>query len=96
VYVVRQGEQAERYAEGIAEELRDAGFTVSLHCGGGSFKSQMKKADASGARFAAIIGDDEAAAHALTLKPLRTSGEQARFDLSHAIARLRERDDTNT
>ena len=33
-----------------------------LHCGGGSFKSQMKKADASGARYAVIVGDDEAGA----------------------------------
>ena len=42
-------------------DLRDAGLSVVLHCGGGSFKSQMKRADASGARYAVIIGDDEAA-----------------------------------
>ena len=44
VYVVRQGEAAERYAERIAEQMRDSGLKVVLHCGGGSFKSQMKKA----------------------------------------------------
>ena len=60
-----------------------------LHCGGGSFKSQMKKADASGAIFAVIIGDDEAAAGEVSLKPLRESGdEQKRVkvdDLADAI-----------
>ena len=71
VYLVRQGETAERYAEGVAERMRDAGLSVVLHCGGGSFKTQMKKADASGARYAAIIGDDEARAGEVTLKPLR-------------------------
>ena len=96
VYLVRQGEQAERYGERIAEELRDAGLAVSLHCGGGSFKSQMKKADTSGARFAVIIGDDEAAAGELTLKPLRTSAEQVRLGLEHALERLRQSDITKT
>jgi histidyl-tRNA synthetase len=71
VYLLRQGEAAERYAERVAERMRDAGLRVVLHCGAGSFKSQMKKADASGARYAAIIGDDEAAAGNLTLKALR-------------------------
>ena len=55
-----------------------------LHCGGGSFKSQMKKADASGARFALIIGDDEAAAGEVTLKPLREMGEQVRMTVDEA------------
>ena len=41
-----------------------------------SFKSQMKKADASGARYAVIVGDDEAAAQELTLKPLSTGEQQ--------------------
>jgi histidyl-tRNA synthetase len=45
----------------VAEGLRDRGIDVLFHCGGGSFKSQMKKADASGAGFAVIVGDDEAA-----------------------------------
>jgi histidyl-tRNA synthetase len=44
---------------------------VLLHCGGGSFKSQLKKADASGAEFAVIIGDDEALADEVQLKALR-------------------------
>ena len=53
---------ATRLAWQAAEQLRDAGLSVVFHCGGGSFKSQMKKADASRARFAVIVGEDEAAA----------------------------------
>ena len=80
VYVVHQGEQAAKLAFRAGERLRDTGFAVHLHCGGGSFKSQMKKADASGAALAAIVGDDEAAANQVTLKPLREAGEQRRID----------------
>ena len=89
VYVVRQGARAERYAEQVAEGLRDAGLAVTLHCGGGSFKSQMRKADASGARFAAILGDDEADRGALTLKALRAATGQASVTLAEAIALAR-------
>jgi histidyl-tRNA synthetase len=78
VYVVHQGEQASRFAFRAAEALRDGGFAVHYHCGGGSFKSQMKKADASGALLAAIVGDDEAAANQITLKHLRDEAEQRR------------------
>ncbi len=85
VYLVHQGEAADRMAPGAAEQLRDAGLDVVLHCGGGGFKSQMKKADASGARFAVILGDDEAAANVLTVKPLRTTGEQQKLPLSAAV-----------
>ena len=75
VYLVHQGEAASRMAPRVAEGLRDQGIDVLFHCGGGSFKSQMKKADASGAAFAVIIGDDEAAAGEVTLKHLRQSPE---------------------
>lgn len=78
VYLVHQGELADAMASVLAEQLRDAGLRVVLHCGGGSFKSQMKKADGSGARYALIIGDDEAQAGQATLKPLRGDGEQVR------------------
>ncbi|MDD4964782.1 MAG: histidine--tRNA ligase [Gallionella sp.] len=77
VYVVHQGALAAPFAHQIAEQLRDANLRVVLHCGGGSFKSQMKKADASGANFAVVIGDDEVQANQVTLKPLR-GGEQQR------------------
>jgi len=77
-YLVHQGELADSFAGTVAEQLRDKGLNVVLHCGGGSFKSQMKKADGSGAVCAIIIGDDEANAGQVTLKPLRGGGDQVR------------------
>jgi len=74
VYLVHHGEDASRLAFRVAEGLRDQAIDVLLHCGGGSFKSQMKKADGSGATFAVIIGDDEASTGEAQLKPLREEG----------------------
>ncbi len=88
VYVVHQGEAAAEFSWKVAESLRDNGLKVVLHSGGGNFKAQMKKADASGARFAAIIGDDEAAAGQISIKPLREAAEQIRVDLAGAAALL--------
>ncbi|MDP3482269.1 MAG: histidine--tRNA ligase [Sulfuricella sp.] len=84
VYLVHQGDAANKFAVGAAEQLRDQGLHVLLHCGGGSFKSQMKKADASGARYALIVGDDEAGAGEVSLKPLRELGEQMRMTVDAA------------
>ncbi|HLU77247.1 MAG TPA: histidine--tRNA ligase [Burkholderiales bacterium] len=81
VYIVHQGEQAGRLAFTVAEALRSLGFTVTQHCGGGSFKSQMKKADGSGAHIAVVIGDDEAAAHEVSVKPLREERGQWRVSV---------------
>jgi histidyl-tRNA synthetase len=89
VYVVHQGEQAQNLAWRIAEDLRDGGLRVLLHCGGGSFKSQMKKADGSGAVCAVIIGDDEVVANVAMLKPLR-GGEQQRVGLEDLQQKIRE------
>ena len=77
VYLVHQGDAASRMAPRVAEGLRDQGVDVIFNCGGGSFKSQMKKADASGAAYAVIIGDDEASVGEVTLKPLRTDGDKS-------------------
>jgi histidyl-tRNA synthetase len=87
-YIVHVGELADKIAFKVAEQLHDAGLSAVLHCGGGSFKSQMKKADASGARYAVIIGDDEAAAGQASLKPLRGEGEQVRVNLDGLAGRL--------
>jgi histidyl-tRNA synthetase len=84
VFVVHSGEAAELVAWRLAEEWRDAGKKVVLGAGG-SFKSQMKKADASGARYAAIIGDDEVTSKRVTLKPLRGGGEQKTLDPAQAL-----------
>ena len=87
-FVVHAGEAASREAWRLGERLRDAGHSCVLGAGG-SFKSQMKKADASGARFAIILGDDEIAAGKLTLKPLRGGGEQSLVTPEEALSRLR-------
>lgn len=79
IYLINVGEAAARQALSVAETLRDAGHAVSMHAGGGSFKSQMKKADKSGARYALIIGDDEVASGEVCIKPLREAGEQVRY-----------------
>ena len=77
-YVVSQGEGTGEFALLLAEALRAQGHAVVQHAGGGSFKSQMKKADASGARFALIVGEDELKAGEVTVKPLRGAGAQFR------------------
>ncbi|QJR15702.1 histidine--tRNA ligase [Usitatibacter palustris] len=86
-FVAHAGEGAAREAWRVSEKLRDAGLAVVLG-NGGSFKSQMKKADASGARFALILGDEELAEGKVTLKALRTEEAQARVSLEAAISRL--------
>jgi histidyl-tRNA synthetase len=64
----------------------DGGWRVVQHCGGGSFKSQLRKADASGALVAVILGEEEATAGEATVKPLREQRDQVRV----AIERLCE------
>jgi len=81
VYIVHQGELAQRPAFRIADALRGAGYDVLFHCGGGSFKSQMKRADACGAPLAVIIGDDEAREGSASLKFLREDAPQQRIPL---------------
>ncbi len=82
IYLVNVGELAQKHAFGLAETLRNDGLNVVLHAGGGSFKSQMKKADRSGAKYAAILGDDEATTGEVSLKPLLNPGEQKRCNAS--------------
>jgi histidyl-tRNA synthetase len=89
-YLVNQGEDAARFAFRVAETLRDRGFLVLHHCGGGSFKSQMKKADASGASVAVIVGDDEARAGEVSIKPLREAREQFRIGIEALADALAE------
>lgn len=72
VYLVQQGAGAPAYALKLAKQLRDAGWSVLQHAGEASFKSQMKKADGSGAKFAVIVGEDEMAAGTATVKALRS------------------------
>ncbi|MDX5373694.1 MAG: histidine--tRNA ligase [Pseudomonadaceae bacterium] len=78
LYLCAFGEAAELAGLGLAERLRDAipGLRLLVNAGGGSFKSQFKKADKSGARFALILGEDELAARVVGCKPLRDDAEQ--------------------
>ncbi len=89
VYVVHQGALASRMASRVAEQMRDADLRVVMHCGGGSFKSQMKKADASGARVAVVIGDDEAQAGQVSVKPMQ-GGEQIRVSVEQLNATIQQ------
>ena len=77
-YAVVPSDAALGQAMPVVEALRGRGISVLLHAGGGSFKSQMKKADASGAQYALIFGDDELAQGAVTLKPLREAAREQR------------------
>jgi histidyl-tRNA synthetase len=87
-YIVHAGKRAGVLARRVAETLRDHGAAVVLHAGGGSFKSQMKKADASGARLAVIVGDDEAAAGTVAIKTLREGGEQITVPVADLVPRF--------
>ncbi len=90
VYVVTVGDAAQETAFRCVQALRDrfAGARIEQHAGGGSFRSQMKKADRSGARLALIWGEDEVAAGSVTLKPLRGDGEQQTLPLSQLDSAL--------
>lgn len=84
VYTVAVGDGVYNRALAITEAVRDEVPTVVIktHVGGGSFKSQMKKADKSGAQYAMLMGEDEVAANKVTIKPLRSGGEQIQLDIS--------------
>ena len=88
-YVVHQGEMAGEMAGLLAEGLRDQGLSALLDCGGGSFKSQMKRADASGASFAVILGDNEASTGLATLKSLR-GGEQVSVPVDELSEKIKQ------
>jgi len=80
-YMVMVGDQTLTAGMVLAEKIRHSNpeFNLICHCGGGGFKSQMKKADRSGARWAFIIGDDELKMGTVTMKWLREHGEQRSF-----------------
>lgn len=92
VYLVLNGKQGIRRGMLFADELRTDvhGLKILANCGGGSFKSQFKRADRSGARIALVLGDDEAASGQVTLKPLRGEGEQEVLSQQLVAARLNE------
>ncbi|MGO2133003.1 MAG: histidine--tRNA ligase [Halomonas sp.] len=83
-YLLPMSEATEPTALLLAERLRDAlpELSLQLHCGGGSFKSRIKKADRSGARLALLIGEDELARGSVAVKFLREDREQ--LDIAQA------------
>jgi histidyl-tRNA synthetase len=96
VYIVAVGEGTLRRAFAIAEDLRDkvTGIQVELNLGGGSFKSQLKRADKSNAEYALILGEQEIADGRIGLKPLRSTEDQSSIaisELAETLARLKEK-----
>ncbi len=93
VYLVSFGENVESWTWHVAKELRQHQLRVILHCGGGSIKNQMKKANSSRARFAVIIGDAEEQGQSVTLKDMhgndsRDSSQQQTMSLDSAIGKI--------
>ena len=89
-YLVAVGDQAQIAAPMLAERLRDAVPALRLvaHCGGGSFKSQFKKADKSGARFALVLGEAELERQVVGVKSLRAEAEQLELSWDQLAAFL--------
>ncbi|MEW8506319.1 MAG: histidine--tRNA ligase [Candidatus Thiodiazotropha sp.] len=92
VYLVMMGDRASREGVLLAERLRSGlpWLRLICHCGGGTFKNQLKKADRSRARYALILGEDEVTRQEIGLKPLRGEGEQQQIALEQLEARLAE------
>ena len=90
VYVVHQGDDAQRRASLVAEQLRDIGLDVIVHAGAAGFKSQFKRADASGARVAVILGGDELAAGVASIKWLRGDVQEGEGQQQVPLDRLAE------
>lgn len=89
LYIVHQGKDASDFAMSLAQMCRIAGKKVILHCGEGSFSSQMKKADASGADYAVIIGENEVQKSSVTLKALRCDQAQISVAASALLDHLK-------
>jgi len=91
-YLILVGEAAQQQGLALAEQLRDQlpGLRLRMHCGGGGFKAQFRRADHSGARFALILGEDEVRSGSIALKPLReVQGEQRSLPQNQLAAHLR-------
>ena len=92
VYLVLNGEQAVAHGMVFAEQLRTAlpGLRLQTNCGNGSFKSQFKRADKSGAGVALVMGDDEVAEGTVILKSLRQDADQEILSQQLVVARISE------
>ncbi len=90
VFIVAVGDGVPQHAFRVAETLRDAirGIRVELNLGGGSFKTQMKRADKSNAQYALILGEQEVSDRRIGLKPLRTTDDQISVAIDELVATL--------
>lgn len=95
IYMVHQSDEAQRAAAAMAESLRDGGFKVIVHPGSASFKSQFKRADASGAQVAVILGEDELRNRQASVKWLRqtedTQAQQETIPLDRLVEELKQK-----
>ena len=93
VYIAALGDGTQARAFALAEELRDriAGIHIEMNLGGGSFKSQMKRADKSSAAYALILGEQELSENRIGLKPLRSGDEQENIALDDLAAVLQDK-----
>ena len=84
IYIAIDGDEAQKKAFQISEELRELNpkIRIQLNMGGGSFKSQLKRADKSNSNYAIIIGLDELKNDYLSLKSLRRNQEQVKIPFS--------------
>ena len=93
MYLVAVGDEAVRRAFALAEELRSEidGIRVDMNLGGGSFKSQLKRADKSNALYALILGEQELADGNIGMKPLRSTDDQVTVAMDEVAATLAAR-----
>jgi len=92
IFIVLQGDAAQLEGLPIVESIRDQlpDVQIQTQCGGGSFKSQIKKADKSGAKIALILGEDELQTHSISIKMLRKKADQITVAQSELIATLKD------
>ncbi len=86
VYLVNRGGEAEPAALALARDLRAAGSWVELDASGSAFGKQFKRANRSGARWALVLGDEEAERGEVRLKPLQKQGEEITVAISGIAA----------
>ena len=91
VYLTLLGEAATHHGMQLAELLRDQGLRVECNCGGGSLKSQMKRADRSGAAYALLLGESEILADQVSVKNLRADDAQIQLPVTEAVALIKQR-----
>ena len=92
VYLAHMGDAATVRTMQLAEQLRTdiPGLRLLWHCGGGSLKNQMKKANRCGAKLVLIMGEDELTLGQIQIKPLQGQSEQCSISLDQVLAHVVE------